>query len=72
MATYPEIQAYVRANGGPSVKNCWIADVKRRHGLISRSAPNRIDSAKPVYPCPPEKIARIEAALKRFQMISCR
>jgi hypothetical protein len=69
MATYSEIQDYIRAKDGFSVKTCWIADIKRSHGLITRSAPNRIDPLRPTYPCPIEKRPSIEAALRHFDML---
>jgi len=69
MATYSELEAYSRKQSGCAIKTCWIADVKRRHGLITRSAPNRIDPSKPKYPCPADKRPVIEQALRHFGMI---
>jgi hypothetical protein len=69
MATYQQIQKYIRAKDGFAVKTCWIAHVKSDHGLPMREAPNRISSAKREQPCPPEKRPAIEAALRHFKMI---
>jgi hypothetical protein len=69
MATYKDIQAYIRKINGFTVKTCWIADVRAGYGLTTRVAPNRIDPSKPVYPCPPEKRSPIEGALRHFGMI---
>ncbi len=66
MATYKEIQEDVRKRCGISIKTCWIADVKRRHGLTTRIAPNRIDPAKPKHPCPDRLIPIVKESLNRF------
>ena len=41
MATYKEIQDWVREEHGFSIKSCWIAHMKEQCGLPLRSAPNR-------------------------------
>lgn len=68
MATYKEIQAWVKQNYGFVPETCWIADVKNQCGLSMREAPNRIGISR-VKPCPPEKIGAIRAALRHFGMI---
>ncbi len=40
MATYKEIENYVRSNFGFVPKTCWIADVKSSFGLTKRIAYN--------------------------------
>jgi hypothetical protein len=68
MATYREIQDWVKQNYGFVPETCWIADVKSQAGLQMRKAPNR-KGAKRVKPCPPGKIEPIRAALRHFGMI---
>jgi hypothetical protein len=69
MATYNEIQSYVRKKNGFVVKTCWIAHVKADHGLTARLAPNRVNPSKRIHACPPDKRGTIEAALRHFGMI---
>lgn len=69
MATYREIQEWLRENRQISVKTCHIAHVKSMHNLITRSAPNRQDEDR-VYPCPENRVADIEAAFRHFEMIN--
>lgn len=68
MATYKEIQNYIKEKYRFSVKTCWIADIKNRFGLITRSAPNRKGEQR-VHPCPKNKEVYIIEALKYFKMI---
>lgn len=69
MATYRQIQDRVKAHGGFVPKTCWIAHVKDGHGLVGTRAPNRISLDARKHPCPTDKRAAIEAALRHFQMI---
>jgi hypothetical protein len=69
MATYAEIQRYVKLRHGFLPKTCWIADVKAERGLITRIAPNRIDASRREVPCPPDKKPALEDALRHFSMI---
>lgn len=69
MASYRQIQDYVRANEGFVPKTCWIAHVMEGYGLATRKAPNRISANWRKYPCPPEKRKAIVAALQHFKMI---
>jgi hypothetical protein len=66
MATYREIQEDIRRRHQITVKTCWIADIKRRHGKTSRLASNRLDPKKVKYPCPQDKQRLIEESLKRL------
>jgi len=68
MATYQQIQNYVKAKYGFKPKTCWIADVKEQEGLEVKRAWNRAGSERQV-PCPPEKIRAIRDALRYFGMI---
>ena len=68
MATYKQIEAWVKANHGFVPKSCWIAHVKELCGLPMRKAPNR-RGRKRVYPCPEGKRRAIKSALRHFGMI---
>ncbi|MCD4754054.1 MAG: hypothetical protein K8R40_13370 [Anaerolineaceae bacterium] len=68
MATYKQIQEYVKQNYGFVCKTCWIADMKEKGGLNPRRSHRRIvDHRK--YPCPQEKEGAILAAFQHFGMI---
>jgi hypothetical protein len=69
MATYKEIQDYVRGRYGFQPKTCWIANVKADHGLTTRQASNRFSATSREQPCPPDKRPLIEDALRHFNMI---
>ena len=60
--TYLEIQKYVKALSGRSVKTCWIAHVKEINGIPLRMAPNRQGSNR-TNPCPAWARPWIEKAL---------
>lgn len=69
MATYKEIQEYVKSEYGYSVKTCWIAHMKETCGLPRRNAYNRYYPTKRVYPCPEDKEDAIKSAFIHFNMI---
>lgn len=71
MATYKELQAYVREKYGYTPKTCWIAHVKELSGLPIRRAPNR-QGPERVEPCPPQKQGHIQEALDHFGMLELR
>lgn len=69
-ATYEEIKEYVLEHSGLKVSHLYIAQVKRKNGIIERAnynLPKNEDAKQPV--CPPEKEKAIEEALKFFGMI---
>ncbi len=69
-ASYEEIKAYVLEKFGIKVSHLYIAQVKRKCGIIERenyNKPKSEDSRQPK--CPPEKEAAIRAALEHFRMI---
>ena len=68
MATYDEIQDWVKAEYGFAPKTCWIAHCKELAGLPVRSAPNRRGGTRAV-PCPRAKRQPIMCALRHFKMI---
>ena len=69
-ATYAEIKAYVQENTGLNVNNLYIAQVKRKHGLIERINYNVGEGKARVPQVTEEKEKAIEDALRYFQMIS--
>lgn len=69
MATYTQIQGYVKGKYGFVVKTCWIADVKEQCGLHPKKAHNRESAEYRQNPCPSEKVESIKEALKNFDMI---
>lgn len=68
-ATYAEITQYVLENTGLNVSRLYIAQVKRKHGLIERINYNVGDGKSKVPQVTPEKEKAIEDALRHFQMI---
>ena len=68
MATYKEIQEYIKGKYSVGVKTCWIADIKDAYGLTRGPAPNRQGTQRS-NPCPPNCRRMIEDALKHFRMI---
>jgi hypothetical protein len=70
LATYAEIQAWVKEHAGFVPKTCWIAHVKELSGVKPRLAPNRADPGKRIVPCPPGKVEPIRRALVHFGIIS--
>jgi len=69
MATYKEIQKWVKRHYGFVPKTCWIADVKQQEGLPVKLAPNRLNKNKRTYPCPANKAFAIRQAFRFFGMI---
>jgi hypothetical protein len=69
MATYNEIQDYVKVNFGYTSKTCWIAHTKEIYGLSPRVANNRNNVNERVFPCPEKKQEDIKKAFQYFGMI---
>ena len=69
MATYKQIQDWVRNNFGFVIETCWIAHVKEMCGLELRQAPNRLDETHRTNPCPSDKVEPIKDAFRHFGMI---
>ena len=69
MATYKDIQSFIKEKHGITAQTCWIADMKEKCGLPKRKAPNRISEDSRVKPCPAEYEKYIEEAFKHFGMI---
>ena len=68
MATYKQIQDYVKREHDFQPKTCWIADVKEQAGLPVKRARNR-QSDNRVEPCPSDKVDPIMDAFRHFGMI---
>jgi len=68
MATYKEIQTYVKKQFGFVPKTCWIAHVKYLSGLPMQKAPNRQGEDR-LESCPDDRIEAIRAALRHFGII---
>ena len=68
MATYKEIQKWVKNKYNYMPKTCWIAHVKELSGIPVRKAPNRIGDQR-LSPCPKNRIESIQVALKYFGLI---
>lgn len=68
MATYKQIQTWVKQNYGFVPATCWIANVKSQAGWSIRKTPNR-KGAERDKQCPPEKVEVIRVALRHFGMI---
>ncbi len=69
MATYKQIQEYVKSYYGFSPKSCWIAHVKEMNGLQPRVSYRRYDSKIRQVPCPTDKMKPIQEAMRHFGMI---
>ena len=68
-ATYDEIKKYVLDKFGFKVSQLYIAQVKRKHGIIERDNYNVGDGKSKVPQVPADKEKAIEEALRYFKMI---
>lgn len=69
-ATYEEIKEYVLEKHGLQVTNLYIAQVKRKCGIIERENYNKPKSEDAKQPqCPEDKEKAIVEALKHFKMV---
>ena len=70
-ATYDDIKAYVREHSGLTVSTLYIAQVKRKYGIIERECYNKAKSDDAKQPqCPEDKERAIAEALRFFGMIA--
>jgi len=69
MATYRQIQNWIKNKYGFSVKTCWIAHAKEIFGLNPRIAHNRYNPKERKHPCPKQKLQPIREAFKHFEII---
>ena len=69
-ATYNKIREWVENNYEFSVTNLYIAQVKRKHGILEHENYNQTGNSDGKQPlCPPDKEKAIEEALRHFKMI---
>jgi hypothetical protein len=66
MATYKEIQNYVKQNNGYIPKSCWIAHMKELCGLNPKMSARRYSPTTRTHPCPLEKQ---DDAFKHYRMV---
>ena len=65
VATYKQIQHWVREYLGWTPKTCWIAHCKELAGIPVKRAHNRQESHR-AEPCPVNKRSAILAAFQHF------
>jgi hypothetical protein len=68
LATYQEIQQWVREHHGFVPETSWIDHCKEIHGLPLDGAPNR-QVEEEFESCPPEKVPAITQAFRHFGML---
>jgi len=69
MATYTQIQEYIKKQFGYKPKSCWIAHMKEICGLNPKISSRRYDLNKRVCPCTLETQSDIKQAFEHFNMI---
>lgn len=69
MATYKQVQEYVKNNYGYTPKSCWIAHMKELCGLNPKMSARRYSPDSRVHPCPESKQNDIKKAFQYFKMI---
>ena len=69
MATYKQIQNWVKNTYGFTPMTCYIAHAKEMCKLPLKKAWNRQDPTKRRKPCPSNKVEPIKEAFKHFGMI---
>lgn len=69
-ATYEQIKEYVKEKFGFKVSTLYIAQIKRKCGIVLREHYNKSKKEKQIIPkCTPEKEKAIMDALKHFKMV---
>lgn len=69
IATYPEIQEYIKKKYGLNVSNLYIAQIKNKIGIKERKNYNIGEGKSRIPTCPPEKEAAIMDAFRYFNLI---
>jgi hypothetical protein len=69
MATYREIQNWIKSRYGFSCKTCWIAHMKEVCGLPVKISHRRYSPDKRLHPCPESKQEAVREAFKYFGLI---
>jgi len=67
MATYAEIQNFVKKKYDYTPKSCWIAHAKELSGIPVKKSPRR--TGKRVYPFPRNKLKHIQKAFHHYVMM---
>lgn len=66
MATYKQIQEYIKTKHQILVKTCWIAHAKEQLGLPLKLSHRRSQGQSRVYPCPDHILPVIREAFEYF------
>jgi hypothetical protein len=69
MATYKQIQGYVKEKFGYVPRASWIAHVKEICGLNPQMATNRRSPVDRLNPCPEDKQNHLREAFSHFNII---
>lgn len=69
MATYREIEEYIKKQHGFTVKPCWIAHMKEICGLPVKKSHNREKPDVRKHECPENKQEVIREAFEYFKML---
>jgi len=69
MATYKQIQEYIKEKYNCTVKTCWISDIKEQCGLNPRIAYNRYDDVIRLHPCPERHKKKIMDTFRYFGLV---
>jgi hypothetical protein len=67
MATYAEIQHYIKKKYGYTPITCWIAHAKELSGIPVRKSHRR--TGQRVNPCPKNKLSHIQNAFEQHGMM---
>lgn len=69
LATYKQIQEYVKQRYGYVPKLCWIVHMKEECGFKPKVSSNRYSGNVRMYPCPTEKQEDIKDSFRYFKML---
>ena len=69
MATYKQINDWIKSNYDFTVKTCWIAHAKEICDIPVKQSHNRSDPNVRTKPCPNEKLVYIKKAFEHFNMV---
>lgn len=69
MATYEQIQNWVKSNYGYCAKTCWIAHAKEICNIPVKQSCNRYHPDIRTNPCPEDKLDSIKKAFEHFDML---
>jgi len=69
MATYKQIQDFVKAKHEYLPRSTWIAHMKEICGLNPQMAVTRHSPDKRINPCPPHKQDDLRKAFEHFKLI---